>query len=168
MAIAEHLRKELEQLVVIYLNALEQHQAGWDAQSVLQTIADHHGAAGDKPARWKASDKVFHQSQRISRAHAKPAKAVYLLGRVAPDPQSEIGITLKGGVVPGDNALCLIASRFYTCTSQARIAQRLGLTEAAYSGRLKRAKDVACTELAKLAQLDELMSSEPSGLLSVA
>ena len=55
MAIAEHLRKELEQLVVIYLNALEQHQAGWDAQSVLQTIADHHGAAGDKPARWKAS-----------------------------------------------------------------------------------------------------------------
>ncbi|MBV1788621.1 hypothetical protein KQ940_11205 [Marinobacterium sp. D7] len=164
MAIDQVLRAEIEELLVIYLNSLEQHQAGWDAQSILQTIADHHGEVGGRPARWKASDKVLHQSQRVRRAHTKLAKAVYLFGRVAADTSSNIGITLKGGIVPARNALCLIASRFYSSASQLAIADRLGLTEGAYTGRLQKGKELAAVELEKLAQLEALLSSEPSGL----
>src|SRR5690554_3411807 len=84
MAISRVMRQRLDGLIRIYLNALEAHQAGWHDQNTAAMIEEYGDQLPGHVERWRASDFVSIQADRLRSQHAKLPLAVFLLGKVRP------------------------------------------------------------------------------------
>lgn len=168
------LIKRVEHLVRIYLNALEQHKAGWVTRSVIADFEEYQGCAPDRPDQWKASDAVFYQTAQLRNEHARLPLAVFLLGKVRLCPCggekgcsdcSGFGFTFAGGVLRPHHSLALVARVYYQAETSKQIAEHLGETVSAFSNRLKAARDAAIDELEKIDQLTRLLSVQDEASL---
>jgi len=168
------LIRRVEHMARIYLNALEQHNAGWVTRSAIADFEEYQGCAPERAGQWKASDAVFYQIARLRDEHAKLPLAVFLFGKVRLCPCggkqgcadcSGFGFIFTGGVLRPHYSLALVARVYYQTETSKQIAEQLGITEKAFSNRLKAARDAAIDELDKVDQLTRLLAVQDEASL---
>jgi hypothetical protein len=171
MAISKVMRQRLDNLVRIYLNAIEAHQAGWHDRNTTAVIEEYGGDLPGHVDRWKASDFVSIQADRLRNQHAKLPLAVFLLGKVRPctckgakaacSECSGMGFNFTGGMLRPHHTLVLLARIFYNNDPSHLIADKLGITDRAFSTRLTAAREAASDELDKIDLLAQLLAADP-------
>lgn len=178
MAISKVMRQRLDNLVRIYLNAIEAHQAGWHDQNTATMIEEYGDQLPGHVDRWRASDFVSIQADRLRSQHAKLPMAVYLLGKVklcscngskpgCPDC-SGMGFVFSGGAIKPHHALVLLARIFYNNERVEVIADKLCITVPAFTNRLSAARDAAADQLDRIDLLSRLLAADPQPSMVMA
>jgi len=84
MAVTREMRKRIDNLLAVYLNHLEQHQAGWHSENDLQRLADYKGDL-PPPSGFDRSNAFMVGALGMTREqHAQLVKIQYLLGKPSP------------------------------------------------------------------------------------
>jgi hypothetical protein len=167
MAISPRMKQRIDNLTGIYLNALEQHQAGWNRGTPLGALQDYRGAPPPRATSHKPDDSMIHAIGQIRSNHAKLPLAVFMLGKFrictrcgsgGCDHCSNLGFTLDGGQLKPELALSLLASIYYNTLSRQQIADQLGLNLRQYENRLVRARERVAQELEWVDRLSSLLA----------
>jgi hypothetical protein len=169
MAIDKEMRKRIDNLLAVYLNHLEQHQAGWHSENDLQRLADYKGDL-PPPSGFDRSNAFMIGALGMTREqHAQLVKIQYLLGK--PDrcqdcgkgndarcaSCSGLGVRLVKGVVKNEYAMVLLAERYWAQDPAHVVCGRLGLTKKQYEGRLAKGRDEMGRELGHYDQIRALV-----------
>ncbi len=178
MAISRVMRQRLDGLIRIYLNALEAHQAGWHDQNTAAMIEEYGDQLPGHVERWRASDFVSIQADRLRSQHAKLPLAVFLLGKVRPcacrgtkascSECSGMGFNFTGGMLKPHHTLVLLARIYYNNEPSSVIADRLCITAPTLTNRLSAARDAAAEELDRIDLLSQLLAADPQPSMVMA
>ncbi|MFW1676434.1 hypothetical protein ACFVYJ_01450 [Pontibacter sp. JAM-7] len=184
MAISKHMQSTIDTLVSIYLNHLERYvyEAGCHGMGTLGKIIDFQGDPPPPSGMDRSNDKLIDETLKMREEHALFASARYLFGwkhdcnhcgkaypvvnengkrilmvpNVCPVCHGNRFILLKGEL-PESNTLVLLAEGFYARKKlkQHQIADRMGLTERQYEGRLKKGRELMAEEIQRIRRFRE-------------
>ena len=146
MAISKAMRERIDNLVVIYLNELEStsREAGQHQPNIIAILMEFHGDIPRSTGYDQADLKMIYEIRFLRKQHALLGEARYLFGH-----------PFGSGEVPRDQALSLIAQRFYHDLPADRVAELLSITTDQHNGRIKKARENAANELVKIGRYEK-------------
>lgn len=145
MAVDKQMRTRIDKLIEVYLNDLESttKAAGWHQPSQMELMA----AVRVQTSGDKADMKMINEIRYIREEHALLGQARYLFG-----------VPIGQGEMPEEQALAMLASRFYRGRQGDEVAALIGMTYGQYRGRLERGREVMALELMRLDRVFECMA----------
>lgn len=172
MVIDKEMRKRIDNLLAVYLNHLEQHQAGWHSENDLQRLADYKGDL-PPPSGFDRSNAFMIGALNMTRErHAQLNIIQWLLGMPEPCPDcskesgssgsicstcSGLGVTIRKGQIKPEYSLVLLAERYWQQDPAHVVCGRLGLSVKQYVGRLSKARSSLGGELEKVDDIRRLL-----------
>lgn len=169
MAIDKEMRKRIDNLLAVYLNWLEQHQAGWHSENDLQRLAHWKGDLPPPSGMDTSNDFMIGALSRTREQHAQLVVVQHLIGK--PQPCGDCGageeaccascsglrVKLVKGILKQEHALPLLADRYWSKEPAHVVCDRLGLTKKQYEGRLAKGRDEMGRELGYYDQVRALV-----------
>jgi hypothetical protein len=171
MAVGKEMRKRIDNLLAVYLNHLEQHQAGWHSENDLQRLAKWKGDIPPPSGMDMSNDFMIGAMGMTRKQHAQLVQIQYLLGKpclcgkcgvgnqVCCDSCSGLGVKLVSGVLKPDYAIVLLADRYWSKEPAHVICEHLGLTVKQFEGRLGKARESLAKEVEKIDDIRKLLIS---------
>jgi hypothetical protein len=179
MAIDKEMRKRIDNLLAVYLNHLERHEAGWHSENDLQRLADYKGDL-PPPSGFDRSNAFMIGALGMTRQqHAQLVKIEYLLGKPVRCQDcgkgdaarcascSGLGVRLVKGVVKNEYAMVLLAERYWARDTASVVSARLGLSDRQYVQRLMRAREAMAQEIETIDRIRQMVL-EAEGLRGVS
>lgn len=169
MAIDKEMRKRIDNLLAVYLNHLERHEAGWHSENDLQRLADYKGDLPPPSGFDRSNAAMIATLGMTRRQHAQLVKIRYLLGTPVACTDcgrgddarcgvcSGLGVRLAKGAIKSDYALVLLAERYWAQEPAHSVSARLGLKPKQYEARLCRARDDLAEELTRFDDIKALI-----------
>jgi len=169
MAIDKEMRKRIDNLLAVYLNHLEQHQAGWHSENDLQRLADYKGDL-PPPSGFDRSNAFMIGALGMTREqHAQLVLVQHMIGKPQPCGECGVGnevrcsscsglrVKLVKGILKQEHAMTLLADRYWSKDPAHEVCGRLNLTIKQYEGRLAKARDEMGRELGYYDQVRALV-----------
>lgn len=169
MAIDKEMRKRIDNMLAVYLNHLEQHQAGWHSENDLQRLADYKGDL-PPPSGFDRSNAFMIGALGMTREqHAQLVKIQYLLGKPTRCQDcgkgeaahcascSGLGVRLVKGILKNEYAMVLLAERYWAQEPAHLVCGRLGLGDRQYAQRLMRAREALAQEIETIDRIRQMI-----------
>ncbi len=180
MAVDKEMRKRIDNLLAVYLNHLEQHQAGWHSENDLQRLAKWKGDLPPSSGMDTSNDFMVRALEMTRERHAQLNIIQWLLGMPEPCPDcgkesgsicgtcSGLGVTIRKGQIKPEYSLVLLAQRYWQQDPAHVVCGRLGLSVKQYEGRIGKARESLSDELEKIDQIKRLLWNSAGKLPCIA